>query len=104
MNDKTITFKRGKTETSEIYKWHREGYRIVCPLCKSEIVFQESGSWCPKNPNHYEVHAYSKKAADVIGNGRQERLKQESIENMKKKGYSQSQIQEHLDKYYPQSN
>ena len=72
MNNKVTSFVRGKTEHSEIVRLHNEGYAVVCPLCKSELMFQTSGVWCPKNPNHYSVHDYP---SDVARNMREQTRK-----------------------------
>lgn len=100
MTDKTITFDRHNVEHGNLMKLHKEGYRVICPLCKSDIVFSEnSGSWCSKNPNHYETHIY--RNTGMRNWLDMERKKKKAAIAMKKKGYTEVQIQEHLDKYYP---
>ena len=91
MNNKIISFKRGKTETSQIYKWHKEGYKVICPLCKSEIVFKTSGSWCPKNLNHYSVHNYPSNIARELNRRADERQKIRD----KDRGQTQKEADEH---------
>ena len=69
MKDRIITFKRGKTSVDEILKWHQEGYTVVCPLCKSKLLFLDTyekaakhngrpGIFCPKNDNHYATYLW----------------------------------------------
>lgn len=99
---KVVTFDRYKTPDREIRQLHKEGYTVVCPLCKSEILFYRTGMRCSKNSNHYDVHYYIRDRA--FERESKERRKQESIANMKKQGYTEVQIQEHLDKYYPEKS
>ena len=102
MNDKIISFDRREADHYQLLKLHNEGYRVICPLCKSDIVFSKNaGSWCSKNPNHYETHIYTREAKEVMEKGRIKWGVRETTKNLKKKGYTEKQIQEELDKYYP---
>ena len=98
MTKKVISFKRSEARHSDLLKLHNDGYKVICPLCKAEIVFQKSGSWCPKNHNHYETHIYRDTG---MRKKYRQWAKQESIANMKKKGYTEERIQEHIAQYYP---
>ena len=98
MTDKTIIINRYKDDPNQLHRLHEEGYKLICPYCKSELVFKTSGFWCPKNPSHYEVHRYVR--SEQTKKRRKKAMKEEAIANMKKKGYTEAQIQEHLDKYY----
>ena len=100
MTDKTIVINRYEDDPNQLHRLHEEGYKLICPYCKSELVFQRSGIWCPKNPSHYEVHRYVR--SKKLRNDLDEMMKQEAIANMKRKGYSEAQVQEHLDEYYPE--
>lgn len=103
MSEKMISFDRRKAKHDDLLRLHDEGYKVICPLCKSEVVFKTSGSWCSKNPNHYETHIYPADIARKMRiKSREHRIK-ESTANMKKKGYTKAQIQEHIDKYYPEN-
>ena len=101
MSEKIISFDRRKTRHSDLLKLHHNGYRVICPLCKSDIIFQKSGSWCSKNPNHYETHIYPADIAKKYRKEHKQWAKQESIANMKKKGYTEEQIRQHIAEYYP---
>ena len=102
MNQKTISFDRRKARHSDLVKLRDQGYRVICPLCKADIFFSENaGSWCSKNPNHYEAHIYKKSVRDKLRAISNKFGKTEAIANMKKKGYTQEQIQEHIAQYYP---
>ncbi|MBW4536113.1 MAG: hypothetical protein KME09_19435 [Pleurocapsa minor HA4230-MV1] len=103
---KVISFKRGKTPYEEIVRLHKEGYVVICPLCKSELVFQESGVWCPKNPNHYEVHIYPGKFARKMREQSREWGIKETTKKLQKKGYTEEQIKSEIIQLYyrqPQS-
>ena len=101
MSQRTISFNRYKVNHHELLKLHNDGYRVICPLYKSEIKFATSGSWCSKNPNHYETHIYSGEAKRMMRESRIERGIKKTRENLTKKGYSEAQIQAEIDKYYP---
>ena len=102
MSEKIISFDRRKTRHSDLLKLHHNGYRVICPLCKSDIIFQKSGLWCSKNPNHYETHIYP---ADIAKSNRDLNRKwgiEKTRENLTKKGYTEAQIQVEINKYYPE--
>lgn len=102
MSDKTIVIDRYTTDANQLHDWHNKGYKLICPLCKSELVFQRSGIWCPKNVSHFEVHEYIRNKESQ--NRQREEDRRESIANMKRKGYTEAQIQMHIDKYYPETS
>ena len=98
-NQKTISFDRHKAKHGDLLQLRNQGYRVICPLCKADIAFSEnSGSWCSNNPNHYETHIYRDTG---MRKKMKQRIKQESIANMKKKGYTEEQIRKHIAKHYP---
>ena len=102
MSQITISFDRYKAKHGDLLELHNNGYRVICPLCKADIIFSENtGSWCSKNPNHYETHIYKKSVRDELrGISRKFQIK-EMKENLTKKGYSEAQIQAEINKYYP---
>ena len=114
MKNKTITFKRGKTSSKQVMQWHNEGYSVLCPLCKSELVFITSleeakikapghpGIFCPKNSNHYSVSFYLKEARESIAAISQKYEIEEMTKNLRNKSYTEDQIQAEIDKYYPE--
>ena len=101
MNQKITTFDRNNTSHEKLLKLHENGYKVICPLCKSEIIFYDSGSSCSKNRNHYETHFYPSNIARDYRQWSKVNRKQKSIANMKKKGYTEEQIQKHIAEYYP---
>ena len=99
MNQKIISFNRKNADHYALFKLHNDGYRVICPVCQSDIFFSKNaGSWCSKDTNHYENHIYR-------DTGRRKEYKEwakkETINNLRKKGYTDEQIQAELDKYYP---
>ena len=103
MNNKIISFNRHKADRYQLLKLHNEGYRVICPLCKSDIVFSKNaGSWCSKNPNHYETHIYKKSVRDELRAISRKYKAKEKAEALRKKGYTEEQIQVEIDKYYPE--
>ena len=102
MIEKIISFDRRKARHSDLLKLHKQGYRVICPLCKADIIFSENaGSWCSKNPNHYETHIYKKSVRDELRAISRKFQIKEMKENLTKKGYSEAQIQAEINKYYP---
>ncbi|MGL6344635.1 MAG: hypothetical protein ACRC80_36485 [Waterburya sp.] len=97
---KVISFKRGKTEHQEILRLHNDGYTVICPLCKSELVFQKSGVWCPKNPNHYSVHDYPGDVARKNWERTRKYMIKDKTKALKAKGYTDEQIQSEINEYY----
>ena len=105
MNKKTISFDRHKATHGQLLKLYEEGYKVICPLCKSEIVFSKNaGSWCSKNPNHYATHIYTVEARESLRAISQKYEVQELTENLHKKDYTEEQIQAEIDKYYPETS
>ena len=100
MNQKVISFNTNKVNHYELQKLYNDGYRVICPLCKSDIFFSNAGSWCSKNSNHYETHIYGGEGARRMRERAKANIKKEAIEYMKKEGYTQEQIQEELNKNY----
>ena len=99
MFQKVISFDRHKAKHGDLLKLRNQGYRVICRVCGSDISFSEnSGSWCSNDPSHYEIHIYRDTGMRKKWRKRQ---KQESIANMKKKGYTEEQIRQHIAEYYP---
>lgn len=93
MREKVISFDRHKAKHSELKKLRDEGYKVICPLCKSEIFFSENaGSWCSKNPNHYETHIYKASVRDEMRENLMRGDIKETREILTKKGYTEEEI------------
>ena len=103
MSDKVTTFDRRTVTHNQLVSLRNQGYRVICPLCNSDILFSNAGSSCSKNRNHYETHIYGGQETMKMRRKWDERRKKKSIANMKKMGYTEAQIQDHLDKYYPEN-
>lgn len=101
MSEKIISFDRHKAKHSELKKLHEEGYKVICPLCKSEIFFSENaGSWCSKNPNHYETHIYKASVRDEMRENLMRRDIEETREIFTKKGYMEEEIEHEISQRY----
>ena len=66
---------------------------------RDDYRFDRFGNDTELNEDLYEVHRYIR--SKKLQNDLDEMMKEEAIANMQKKGYSEAQIREHLDKYYP---
>lgn len=65
MSKKNISFKRDKTDASDILRWHDEGYNVLCPICKSKLLIAKTaeeagenspGIFCPQNKMHIGIY------------------------------------------------
>lgn len=101
MTDKVISFDRRTARHEDLLELRKEGYRVICPLCKSDIFFSENaGSWCSKNPNHYETHIYKASVRNAMRKRRIESGIEQTRENLTKKGYTEEQIKHRISQKY----
>ena len=101
--NKITSFNRNNVNHNDLVKHHNAGHKVICPLCKSELIFQKSGVWCPVNANHYSVQNYS---ADIVEQTRKSSRKrgiEKTVKALEAKGYTKSQIRAEILKYYPEA-
>ena len=99
MFQKVISFDRKKAKHGDLLELRKQGYRVICPVCGADIFFSENaGSWCSNDSSHYEIHIYRNTG---MRDKMKQRIKEESIANMRKKGYTEQQIQSRVAKQYP---
>ena len=55
-----------KDSPSEIQQWKKNGYTVVCQLCKSELEIYDNYIRCPNNTSHFEVTIQTKKEKEFL--------------------------------------
>ena len=86
--------------TKELFKLNREGYTILCPKCGAKLFFNDTEIGCSRDAKHFYTFG-CRKLSPHVREELDRRRKNRSIANMKKKGYTEEQIQKHIVEYYP---
>ena len=98
MKQKVITFQ--VNNLSEMRRLNQEGYFIRCHRCYSEVIFNDTEIGCSRDAKHFYTFG-CRKLSPHVREELDRRRKNRSIANMKKKGYTEEQIQKHIVEYYP---
>lgn len=61
--NKTIIYNLEKYGLAKIYQLHENGYKVLCPVCNSELLFlkesqsdgKRPGIYCPVRENHVGI-------------------------------------------------
>lgn len=101
--NKVTSFNRDTANHCDLVRLHDSGYKVICPLCKSELIFKKSGIWCPENANHYSVYNYPADIARRFRESSKQRGIEKTIKALKAKGFTQPQIDAEISKLYPES-
>lgn len=111
MNNKTVVYDRKKHNTADIVDFHNECFDVLCSVCKAKLIFILSleeakikapghpGIFCPNSPDH--VYTTFNFGSRTFWKDFDEEVVELKTKNMREKGYTEKQIQEHLAKHYP---
>lgn len=66
MTSKIKIIDRVNDSPDEIQKWKKNGYVVVCQICKSELEIYENYIRCPQSTSHFEVTIQTKKEKDFL--------------------------------------
>lgn len=100
--NKTTSFNRDNVNHKDLVKLHNSGYKVICPQCESEIVFQKSGAWCSNSSKHYSVHNYPADIAEDFRKSNKYRGLIKTVKTLESKGYTRAQMRSEILKYYPE--
>lgn len=75
--DKIFKVDKKKSDFEHLAKLHKEGYKLVCAKCNSELkvalTLKEAnekgittGIYCPKDGSHVYIHLYTREARDKM--------------------------------------
>lgn len=95
---KTLNKKELPT-TKELWNLHNDGYTILCPRCHAKIFFNDTEIGCSRNTNHFYIIS-CRKLSPKVKNKLDRMRMEESIANMKKRGCTEDEIQEKINRLY----
>ena len=77
MTDKTMMLKRNDSDFSRLVQLVSEGYSLLCPVCKSEVLVIDTeekmklhkssrGARCSQDDRHYGFYLIEKRKSDFL--------------------------------------
>jgi hypothetical protein len=74
---KTVIYNRNEDNIREAFELFSQGYKILCPICKSELLIladydssskyqKHLGIYCPKNENHVGIRLFLRSVREEV--------------------------------------